>query len=86
MYGIQFPISCFSKELPEDKALTPSSFQIWFAQQCDSTAKINEKVGQFRALLKVRQEQHLVWNAFDGKWVKLYRTLAPAVAREARGS
>ena len=87
VYGIQFPISCFSKELPEDKALTPSSFQIWFAQQCDSTAKINEKVRQFRALLKVRQQQqHLVWNAFDGKWVKPYRTLAPAVPREARGS
>ena len=31
-------------------------------------------------------QKHLVWNAFDGKWVKLYSTLAPAVARVARGS
>ena len=44
------------QELPNESALTPSSFQAWFAKQCDATAKIQEKVEQFKALLRVRQE------------------------------
>ena len=44
------------EEFPDDKALTPTSFQEYMSKQADETVKLNEQVEQFKALLRTRNE------------------------------
>lgn len=44
------------EELPDDVALTPTNFHTYLKGIADLTQRLNEKVEQFRALLKTRKE------------------------------
>jgi len=44
------------QELPDEKALTPSSFQVFMSEQADATTRLNESMEQFKALLRTRKQ------------------------------
>lgn len=44
------------QELPDDKALTPSNFQVFMVEQADATTRLNESMEQFKALLRTRKQ------------------------------
>ena len=44
------------EELPDESALTPTNFKEYMSKQADATVKLNERVEQFKALLRSRKE------------------------------
>ena len=44
------------QELEDEKALTPTNFQLFMKEQAEDTNKLNEEVQQFKALLQTRKE------------------------------
>ena len=54
--GSVLPHMFLCQELPDEKALTPSSFKVFMTEQADATTKLNESMEQFKALLRTRKQ------------------------------